>query len=251
MTQVPSPLENIHRSRKALSKVQERKAVEYVEDSFMEITSAFKKRSASMRSASSESTEIVVNSSEPSMTKLPTLTTYLDAMQKLLAFILQIPPIDPSTYLRTAFLLRLTGDVMTSVPGYPPEMKELQSLLDFLDDLDQGWLGVLKSQVWDPTAGEGVDLIVPVDQIEPGEPPIKSSPVSQTERTRLRSLLITGTAGLEEWLTGLDTNGEDYQLALQSVGLLQGFDDLFSGTLSEMGTYDGSANDVAGMEGTC
>jgi hypothetical protein len=30
----------------ALSKAQERKAVEYVEDSFMDITSAFKKRSA-------------------------------------------------------------------------------------------------------------------------------------------------------------------------------------------------------------
>ncbi|OAX36005.1 hypothetical protein K503DRAFT_772933 [Rhizopogon vinicolor AM-OR11-026] len=217
----------------ALSRVQERKAVEYIEGTFMDISSAFKKRL------------------DPSMTSLPTLTAYLDATQKLLAFILQIPPIDPSSYLRTAFLLRLTGDVMTSVPGYPPEMKELQSLLDFLDDLDQAWLAVLKSQVWDPTAGEGVDLIVPVDHIKPGEPPIKSSPVSQTEKTRLRSLLVTGTAGLEEWLTALDTNGEDYPLALQSAGLLQGFDDLFSGTLLEMGTYDGSVNDVAGMEGTC
>jgi len=185
------------------------------------------------------------------MTTLPTLTAYLGAMQNLLAFVLQIPPVDPSTQLRTAFLLRLTGDVMTSVPGYPPEMKELQSLLDFLDDLDEAWLAVLKSQVWEPATGEGVDLIIPVDQIKPGEPPIKSSPVSQTERTRLRSLLITGTAGLEEWLTGLDTNGEDYQLVLQKAGLLQGFDDLFSGTLSEMGAYYSSENDVAGMEGTC
>lgn len=192
-----------------------------------------------------------MNSSEPSMTKLPTLTAYIDAMQKLLAFILQIPPVDPSTHLRTAFLLRLTGDVMISVPGYPPEMNELQPLLDFLDDLDQAWLAVLRSQVWDPSAGEGVDLIAPVNQFEPGEPPIKSSPVSQTERTRLRSLLVTGTAGLEEWLTGLNTDEDDYELALQSAGLLQGFNDLFLGTLSEMGTYDGSVNDVASMEGTC
>jgi soluble cytochrome b562 len=217
----------------ALSKAQERKAVEYVEDSFMDITSAFKKRL------------------EPSMTKLPTLTAYLDSMQKLLAFILQIPPIDPSTHLRTAFLLRLTGDVMTSVPGYPPQMKELQTLLDFLDDLDQAWSAVLKNQVWDPAAGEGVDLIVCVDEIKPGDPPIRSSPVSQTEQTRLRSLLVTGTAELEEWMTGLNTSGEDYQIALQRAGLLQGFDDLFSVTLSEMGTYDGSVNDPAGMEGTC
>jgi hypothetical protein len=55
---VPSE-DNIRMLSKALSKVQERKAVEYVEDSFMEITSAFKKRSASMRSANSENTEIV------------------------------------------------------------------------------------------------------------------------------------------------------------------------------------------------
>lgn len=185
------------------------------------------------------------------MTKLPTLSAYLDAMQKLLAFILQIPPVDPSTHLRTAFLLRLTGDVMISVPGYPPEMNELQLLLDFLDDLDQAWLAVLRSQIWDPSAGEGVDLIVPVNQFEPGEPPIKSSPVSQTERTRLRSVLITGTAGLEEWLTGLKTDEGDYELALQSAGLLQGFNDLFLGALSEMGTYDSSVNDIAGMEGIC
>ncbi|KAG1819778.1 uncharacterized protein BJ212DRAFT_1267888 [Suillus subaureus] len=185
------------------------------------------------------------------MTKLPTLTAYLNAMQKLLAFILQIPPIDPSTYLRTVFLLRLTGDIMTSVPGYPPQMKELQTLLDFLDDLDQAWSAVLKNQVWDPAAGEGVDLIVRVDEIKPGDPPIRSSPVSQTERTRLRSLLVTGTAELEEWMTGLNTSGEDYQIALQNAGLLQGFDDLFSVTLSEMGTYDGSVNDPVGMEGIC
>lgn len=53
------PEDNIRMLTKALSKVQERKAVEYVEDSFMEITSAFKKRSASMHSANSENTEIV------------------------------------------------------------------------------------------------------------------------------------------------------------------------------------------------
>ncbi|KAG2132856.1 uncharacterized protein EDB93DRAFT_1093547 [Suillus bovinus] len=170
------------------------------------------------------------------MTKLPTLTAYLNAMRKLLAFILQIPPIDPSTHLRTTFLLRLTGDVMTSVPGYPPQMKEFQMLLDFLDDLDQAWSAVLKSQVWDPAAGEGVDVIVPVDEIIPGNLPMRSSPVSQTERTRLHSLLVTGTAGLEEWMTGLNTSEEDYQMALQRAGLLQGFDDLFSATLSEMGT---------------
>ncbi|KIJ63354.1 hypothetical protein HYDPIDRAFT_92540 [Hydnomerulius pinastri MD-312] len=218
---------------RALSKAQERKAVEFIEDTFLDISSSYKKRT------------------EPSMTRLPTLSTYLSAMQRLLAFILQIPPVDPSTPLRTTFLLRLTGDMMNSVPGYPPDINDLQQLLDFLDDLDQAWLAVLKSQAWDPSSGEGVDLIVPVDKIEPGKPSIRSSPASQTERTRLRSLLVTGTAGLEEWLSGLGTNGEDYQLALERAGLMQGFDDLFTVTLAEMGSLSGSSNDPAGMEGTC
>ncbi|KIK96675.1 hypothetical protein PAXRUDRAFT_825694 [Paxillus rubicundulus Ve08.2h10] len=174
----------------------------------------------------------MVSSSEPSLTKLPTLSTYLEAMQHLLAFVLQIPPIDPSGPLRTTFLLRLTGDVMNSVPGYLPDIYDLQRLLDFLDDLDQAWVTVLKSQVWDPSAGEGVDLFVSVEMIEPGKP-IRSTPVSQTERTRLRSLLVTGTEGLEEWL---GTPGEDYQPALARAGLMQGFDDLFTMTLAEMGS---------------
>jgi len=219
---------------RALSKEQERKAVEFLEYSFQDIDSSFKKRS------------------EPSLSKLPTLSAYLDAMQHLLAFILQIPPIDPSTSLRTAFLLRLTNDVMTSVPGYPPEMDDLQQLLDFLDDLDEAWLAVLSSQVWDPLSGAGVDLVVPVEMVEPDRP-IRSTPVSQTERTRLHSLLVTGTEALEEWLSKLDTAlpGEDYQLALERAGLMEEFDDLFAKSLAEMGSLSEPLIDPAGMMGTC
>ncbi|KAF8835778.1 Nucleotidylyl transferase [Paxillus ammoniavirescens] len=220
----------------ALSRAQERKAVEFIEYSFLDIESSFKKR--------------IALSSEPSLTKLPTLSTYLEAMQHLLAFVLQIPPIDPSGPLRTTFLLRLTGDVMNSVPGYPPDIYDLQKLLDFLDDLDQAWVTVLKSQVWDPSSGAGVDIVVPVEMIEPGKP-IRSTPVSQTERTRLRSLLVTGTEGLEEWLSGLGTPGEDYQLALARAGLMQGFDDLFAVTLAEMGDFSEPLIGPAGMKGTC
>ncbi|EGN96407.1 hypothetical protein SERLA73DRAFT_186142, partial [Serpula lacrymans var. lacrymans S7.3] len=148
------------------------------------------------------------------MSKLPTLPAYIAAMQQLLAFILQIPPVDPSTSLRITFLLRLTGDVMNSVPGYPAEIKSLPQLLEFLDDLDHAWHAVLRAQVWDPTAGEGVDLVIPVENIDIHQSKtIRSSPMSQTERTRLRSLLVMGTAEMEEWLTGLDVQGENYQLA--------------------------------------
>lgn len=191
-----------------------------------------------------------IPSSEPSLSKLPTLSAYLDAMHHLLAFILQIPPIDPSTSLRTAFLLRLTNDVMNAVSGYPPDMDDLQQLLDFLDDLDEAWLAVLNSQVWDPSSGAGVDLVIPVDMIEPDRP-IRATPVSQTERTRLHSLLVMGTAGLEEWLSRLATPGEDYQLALERAGFMQGFDDLFSKTLAEMGSLSEPLIDPVGVKGTC
>ncbi|KAG6330034.1 hypothetical protein ID866_9054 [Astraeus odoratus] len=185
------------------------------------------------------------------MSRLPTLTSYLDAMHKLLAFILQIPPVDPSTPLRTTFLLRLTGDAMNSITGYPPSTNDLQQLLDFLDDLDQAWVAVLRSQAWDPVSGEGVDLIVPVEHILPGTTPIVSSSVSQTERTRLRSLLVTGTAGLEEWLTGSDMGREDGELILERAGLLQEFNDLFSSTLAELGSLSGTSMDAVEMEAIC
>ena len=188
------------------------------------------------------------DSSEPSMTRLPTLSSYLDAMHNLLAFILRIPPVDPSTALRTAFLLRLTGDVMNSLTGYPPSMDGLRSLVDFLDDLDQAWVTVLRSQAWDPATGKGIDLVVPTDQIHPGTTLIRTSPVNQTERTRLRSLLVTGTAGLEEWLMGSDMGEKDYERALEREGLLQEFNDIFSSTLAELGCQTGPSNDPAGME---
>ncbi|KAF8129298.1 hypothetical protein EV363DRAFT_1338585 [Boletus edulis] len=161
-------------------------------------------------------------------------------MHHLLAFILQIPPIDPSTSLRTAFLLRLTSDVMNSVPGYPPNLDGLPQLLNFLDDLDEAWLA-------DASSDTGVNLVIPVDMMELDRP-IRSTPVSQPERTRLHNLLVTGTAGLEEWLSTLSTPAEDYQLALESAGFMQGFDDLFSKTLAEMeGLSEPLISDPVGM----
>lgn len=134
--------------------------------------------------------------------------------------------------------------------GYPPDAKELAQLLAWLQDLDQGWLTVLRAQVWDTDAKKGVDVVLP-DDMDVGS--LKSTAVSQTERARLRSLLIGGTSNMEEWLTGLDTGGEDYELFLEQLGLLQGFDVLFSGTLSEMGYLHGSVplEGPEGMEGTC
>ena len=66
----------------------------------------------------------------------------------------------------------------------------LQDLLDFLDDLGQAWVAVLQGQVWDPSSGAGVDLVVPIDSLS--ELNVKSTPPSQTHVAGLRSLLIGG-----------------------------------------------------------
>ena len=170
-------------------------------------------------------------------------------MQQLISLILQIPPIDPSTSLRTTFLLRLTGDVMNSIPGYPPDSSTLPNLLDFLDDLDQAWLAVLQSQIWNPLLGEAVDFVIPAQQLSSSK--IHSTPMSQTERTRLRSLLVTGTSQLEEWLASIGTGSEELHEAFSRMGLQQAFDDLFSRTMAELGGLSGPLNDLSGMEGTC
>lgn len=136
--------------------------------------------------------------------------------------------------------MRLTGDVLNSISGYPPELDVLSDLLGFLDDLDQAWVTVLQSQIWDPRTGEPKDLEVPADNVV-ADPKLKSTPMNQTERTRLRSLLVSGTTALEEWLGRLETEGtEEYQGALERLGLQQGFDDLFARTLDEMGALGGS-----------
>ena len=130
--------------------------------------------------------------------------------------------------------------MLNSIPGYPPEPDVLPDLLGFLDDLDQAWVTVLQSQIWDPRTGEPKDLEVPADSVI-ADPDLKSTPINQTERTRLRSLLVSGTTALEEWLGGMETEGkEEYQEALERLGLQQGFDDLFARTLEDMGALGGS-----------
>lgn len=232
-----------------LTSRQERNLMTYLDDHFLQITRNFKKRA------------------ETSST-LRTLHAYLEASRHLLKIILQIPPVDPSTSLRTAYLLRLTGDVLSSITGYrltsespptngqadgpiastanldsiplPLARSALQDLLDFLDDLDQACVAVLQGQVWDPSSGAGVDLVVPIDSSN-----VKSTPPSQTEVARLRSLLIGGQSALEEWLgeerltRGGEGEEDDLSATLERMGLLDEFDELFSKTLDFLGGLGG------------
>ena len=191
---------------------------------------------------------------------LKTLPAYLEAARHLLLLVLQIPPIDPSTGLRTAYLLRFTGDVLFAIPGYHLETSSIQEtlrdLLGFLGDLDQAWLAVLQSQVWDPSTARAVDLVIAIDDDGVSNAPpntssalsVKSTPPSQTEVTRLQSLLFTGESALEEWLTQTQVdgvNGDDVSGMLEQMGLLEEFDSLFVRTLDFLGGFTGTAAEPA------
>jgi hypothetical protein len=144
---------------------------------------------------------------------------------------MQIPPADPSTSLRTTLLLRLTGDVLGSVPGYNADSPTLEALLAWLQDLDAGWVAVLKGQAWDAQESRAYDVLLANGQ--------SSKAMSTTERARLRSLIIGGTNHLEEWLSTSTDAQEDLEAALERMGLERGFEDLFVNTLAEMGALGG------------
>jgi len=142
-----------------------------------------------------------------------------------------------------------------SSSGLPP-YAILRDVVDFLDDLDQSWMAVLQNQLWDPDRAEGVDLVIPLDP-GPMDPPTpvkqyKSSPPSQTDVTRLRSLLFSGQSALEEWVSDQRNKGdplqnedsEDISIMLANMGLLDQFESLFVRTLDYLGGFSG---DVAGM----
>ena len=152
-----------------------------------------------------------------------------------MVLILQIPPIDPSASLRTQYLLRLTNEVLNSVPGYPPATSVLEDVVSWLDDLDEAWLVVLESRMWDPEKGTGRDLVIEGSEAAAG---IKSTPMSQTDVTRLRSLLVGAIAELEDWLSG-GNDGEDLEKKLQRMGLQEKFDNVFSSTLDFLGGFGG------------
>jgi hypothetical protein len=192
----------------------------------------------------------IFNSSSEPTTHLPTLSHFLAAARQILAIILQIPPIDPSTSLRTAYLLRLTNDVLSSITGYAPDADLLSEVLDWLDDLDQAWLAVLKAQVWDPTEG-GVILVIDAAEASAGT---GSSPLTQTEHTRLKSLIMGGMTSLEAWLEKEQPNegGEDeLESRLKKLGLEADFVDLFARTLHFLAGLGGTVvveNTMTGQE---
>ena len=115
----------------------------------------------------------------------------------------------------------------------------LPAVLDWLDDLDQAWLTVLQAQVWHPVEG-GVDLVIDAADASAG---VRSSPLSQTESTRLKSLIVGAEASLEEWLENGrsgDKDEDELEGRLRKLGLQADFDDLFARTLDFLGSLAGT-----------
>ncbi len=129
---------------RALTSKQERRLVDFLDETFLQLTRNFKKRWVHPLYVASTlfllTSLCQVRDVRPRSRPSP---AYLEETRHILALVLQIPPIDPSTSLRTAYLLRLTGESLGSIPGYKigtgDGVREiLQDLADFLDDLDQG-----------------------------------------------------------------------------------------------------------------
>jgi len=200
-----------------LSEPQERRLLDYLDEKYREIHQEYSKRH------------------EPA-SKLPTLRAYLDAMRSLLALTLQVPPVAPSGMLRISLLLRLTNTVMEDAPGYSPDSTDLAPLLKWLDFLDRGWLSVLCMQAWDPVSGEGVDL--------PGHLVEKIPPPTQTDRTRVHSLLVTGSSTLGDWMEEKSEDGEDSLVHdMRRLGHQSAFDELFHRTLTRLRELESDEGD--------
>ncbi|KAN0107606.1 hypothetical protein V8E52_010021 [Russula decolorans] len=190
-----------------LSEQQERRLLDYLDGKYLEIHQGFSRRH------------------EPE-SKLPTLQAYLLAMRTLLTLTLQIPPVALSGMLRTSLLLRLTGTVLDDIVGYRPDVADLIPLLQWLDMLDRGWLSVLRRHAWHPMRG-GVEL--------PGELLKKTPLPTQTDCTRVHSLLVTGISALETWMEGKNNDEEDDLVHdMRRLGYQSTFDELFHRTLTKL-----------------
>ena len=208
-----------------LSEQQERRLLDYLDGKYLEIHREFARRLVPGHTiALADNTP----RHEPE-SKLPTLRAYLLATQMLLTLTLQIPPVDLSGMLRISLLLRLTGTVMDDIVGYSPDVTDLIPLLQWLETLDRGWLSVLCRHAWDPMRGEGVEL---------PEQLLDNTPLpTQTDCTRVHSLLVTGISALENWMEGKneDEDEEDNLVNdMRRLGHQSTFDELFHRSLTKL-----------------
>ncbi|ODO09391.1 hypothetical protein I350_02991 [Cryptococcus amylolentus CBS 6273] len=172
--------------------------------------------------------------------KLKSLPSLLSRLSPLLQLILQIPPFHPFDHLRTSYLLTLTAVIPSYISALPliggsdilsddkdgeeaqegdqEELEQkhagrvLRAVLAFLKEVDKGWLAVLNGEAWSPPPS----AFARSDEADSGEQdweknvllggtPVKVSyagQVDQTERTRLRSIILTGRSKMLAWARG-------------------------------------------------
>jgi hypothetical protein len=255
-THPPPPPPPPHRAQvRALSARQERRLTDALDALFLELTRGFKMRCAPRHLISHPAPHIShftshfrvasyctvpPHSTTPS-SPLRTLCAYLSACTHILPLILLTPP--ASTRLRAPFLLRYTAELLGALPGYAPDAHALPALLGALEALDAGWCAVLRGEAWDAARGKGVAI---EDDDAGSSSNTARGQISETERVRLRSALVTGMTRMEEWLEGLapaadeDGNALDVRAKLGRLGagLRVRFEALFARTLGELGFGD-------------
>jgi len=154
---------------KPISYAQERRIINYVDEQSLEISRAYMKRNLSS-------------------SHLRTLSAFVDAWRPLLFdMVMRIPPLEPSGRSRILLMLKMTGDLLDAIPGYPPfsgtnipdeeelpavsdpqdgDNSPLGSLYQFIMTLDQAWVACLRCQAWDHVNRQGVDIEFELDDGE-------------------------------------------------------------------------------------
>ncbi|GAA5862210.1 hypothetical protein JCM8547_007772 [Rhodosporidiobolus lusitaniae] len=160
--------------KKALSSSQEAKLIRYLDAELHKLSGNYESRHS-------------VNS------PLQSLSDFLDALHPLLSFILSIPAAPPSSDIRVAYLLQLTGYIPPALDGYPVLDSAVPALFFTLSRFDAGWVAVLRGQDWDSSTGAPHPL-------PPGSP--AGGAVRTTDRVRLESL-IKSTKGVLAIALGL------------------------------------------------
>ncbi|GAA5901484.1 hypothetical protein JCM8208_001815 [Rhodotorula glutinis] len=151
-----------------LTPTQESRLIRYLDQELLRLSGGFESRH-----------------SGPSA-RLPTLASFLDVILPLLAFVLSIPAAPPSTSLRVAYLLQLTGYLAPACDGYTLDDSHLPALFDALARFDLGWAAVLEGRDWDSARGAPAP---------PSPPPQHAAqqgaaaPLRTTDRVRLDSLV--------------------------------------------------------------
>ncbi|BGP22917.1 mannitol-1-phosphate dehydrogenase [Rhodotorula toruloides] len=155
--------------RKPLTTSQESRLVRYLDGELLRFSGAYESRHSGT-------------------SRLPDLSTFLDALVPLQTFILSIPSVPPSSSLRVAYYLNLTSFIAPALNGYTILDETLDKLFGTLERFDRGWVAVLRGQEWDPAAAMAKE--------GSSEGDIAASGMRNTDRIRLESLVRDTNANL-------------------------------------------------------